>query len=331
MEITYNMNNPASTEYCTRYKGKNVVVLGASGFIGRWVARSLCLCGAHVYLVVRNRASANEIFTKYGVQGEIVEADLTNLDETFISLYKNIVPAITFNLAGYGIDRSERDETLAYKINSDLVEQLCQIISEYNDVHWSGLDLVHVGSALEYGEIGGDLNEESAPNPTTLYGQSKLAGTRHLSAFCKNGKLKGVTARLFTVYGPGEHPARLVPTLISAARNTERLQLTAGLQQRDFTYIKDVAEGLLRLGCCAGEAKGVVNLATGRLTTVRDFTESAAQVLEIAPDRLQFGALPTRAEEMAHLPVRIERLKSMLKWQPQTTIAHGIADTAKYV
>ena len=61
------------------YNGIRVVVLGASGFIGRWVARALCAQGARVLLIVRNKNVARQIFTQSMVEGSIIEADLRDL------------------------------------------------------------------------------------------------------------------------------------------------------------------------------------------------------------------------------------------------------------
>ena len=319
------------------YDGNNVIVLGASGFIGRWLARELCRNGAKVFLIIRNSLTAKKIFEQYGVDGKIIELDLAQNSSSLIDVFKEIKPAITFNLAGYGIDRTERDHDTAYKINSDLVKSVCEAVASTKNDAWLGQDIIHIGTALEYGEIGGDLAENSHTNPTTLYGQSKLAGTRLLTQCCRENKLRGMTIRLFTVYGPGEHVGRLLPSLINVAHQDHPLQLTAGLQKRDFTYIADVVEGLLRLGV-AGASKAdtenqnrIVNLASGRLTTVRDFVETAAKVLGINSANLQFGAIPVRSEEMAHLPVLNSRLYELTHWSPSIGISEGVHHYADFL
>ena len=311
-----------------RYQTR-VVVLGASGFIGRWVARSLTALGAELFLVVRHQPSAEKIFARYDIRGTTVQLDLTRLDQ-LLPLFRDVQPAITFNLAGYGVDRAERDPRLAYLLNSDLVKALCQAINRHSDRQWAGRQLVHVGSALEYGEISGNLAEDSVPFPTTLYGKSKLAGTRALTDCCQRNNVNGLTARLFTVYGPGEHPGRLLPALLETAKSGQPLELTAGLQQRDFNYVEDVVEGLLRLGLTRGRPGEVVNLATGRLSSVRDFVTSAATALQIPAANLKFGAIPTRREEMAHDPVSNTRLQQLTGWLPPTGPGDGIRRTRNF-
>src|SRR5262249_14570083 len=118
--------------------------------------------------------------------------------------------------------------------------------------------------------------------------------------------------------------------LLETARTGKSLPLTSGVQKRDFTYVEDVAEGLLRLGLAQAKPGEVVNLATGRLTSVRSFVETAAEILKIPADRLSFGVIPTRAEEMQHDEVTTDRLRRSTAWAPSTTVADGIRRTRNF-
>lgn len=313
------------------YRGVTALVLGASGFIGRWVASELCCQQANVHLVVRNKNIAKEIFAMYDIKGVVVEADLRSTG-TLPELFRRIKPSITFNLIGYGVDPTERDEETAYQTNTEMITMIGSAIAQTKDDCWSGQDIIHTGSALEYGTINGDLTEDSIPKPTTAYGKSKLAGTQRLALICRQRQIKGITARLFTVFGPGEHEGRLLPSLLEVVDSTNPVLLSAGMQERDFTYVTDVAKGLLRLGLVNKATPGeVVNLATGRLTSVRSFAEAAAGILGISQDRLKFGAMPTRAEEMQHSAVTIERLRNMTSWQPGTPVESGIQQAVQFI
>ena len=313
-----------------RYKGIKALVFGASGFIGSWVTRRLTAEGADLYLVVRPDSAFKEVFETYSIFGEVLKADLHNSGAAakIISLVR---PDLVFNLAGYGVDRSETDEAAARRINAELIAEIAVAAS---GVVRDGLDrtrVVHVGSALEYGESRGNFSEDSLAHPTTLYGSTKLEGTQALARVCEDTGMIGITARLFTVYGPGEHTGRLLPSLIDAAGGSCPVKLTAGLQSRDFTYVEDVAEGLLRLGL-TGLVRGQrVNLATGKLTTVRDFTERTAHVLTIPSENLLFGTIPVRAEEQKHAPVTVERLRTLTGWIPTCGIEEGVRRAAEFL
>ena len=205
-----------------QYRKVPVLVLGAGGFIGRWVARALSSLGADLCLAVRDATRAEEIFSRYGVAGKMIAADLTN-PESIRPLLLDARPAVLFNLAGYGVDPAERDEKTAYPMNADLIGTICRTLVSAGETSWPGQQFVHVGSALEYGSLGGDLPEDAQPRPSTLYGKSKLLGTQYLAECCRNTALRGMTARLFTVYGPGEHRGRLLPSLLETARQPGKL------------------------------------------------------------------------------------------------------------
>jgi UDP-glucose 4-epimerase len=311
----------------TPYRGATVVVFGAAGFIGRWVARRLVDAGARVVLVVRDAPRAEPLFACMGVTGQLETCDVTNAQDVR-ALLQRAQPAVAFNLAGYGVDPRERSPSDAYRVNVAMVEAMCDGMAAVPNQAWSGQRVVHVGSALEYGAARGNLREDTPPGPTTVYGRSKLAGTRALAERCRRHRLAGVTARLFTVYGPGELEGRLLPTLLAGGSHERVLEFTAGTQRRDFVYVEDVAEGLLRLGLAAPQYGTVCNLATGRLTSVREFIEVAAGVAGLDPSRLRFGVLPTRPEEMSHDPVDVSLLDTLTGWRPMTAVADGIRRTA---
>lgn len=302
-----------------------VLVLGATGFIGRRVMAALARRGARVLASGRDARALDALRDRTSGSVEAVTCDVARADDV-IRLLHTVRPAAIFNLAGYGVDRTERDEGLAWRINAELPAQLTELMRELPRPDGTAA-LVHAGSALEYGVVDGALNEDGPVRPTTLYGRTKLAGTQAVVEAGAAG-LPALTARLFTVYGPGEHAGRLLPSLLEAARAGNELPMTAGLQLRDFTFVDDVVEGLLRLASSPARPGAVVNLATGRLESVRGFAERAARVLGMDASLLRFGAVPTRGEEMEHEPVSVERLRALTGgWAPATTIEEGVRIT----
>lgn len=287
------------------YDGTTAAVVGAGGFIGRWVVRRLIEQGASVCRIGRENSG--------------------NLE----SIYRSVRPSITFNLAGYGVDPAQCDEASAERINAVIPRMLVETAARWKDPAWQGQHLVHAGSAAEYGDAGADLREDGPARPTTLYAKSKWRGTQAVAETAQALGLRAVTARLFTVYGPGERAGRLLPALIDAGRTGRPLNLSSGMQRRDFTYVEDAAEGMLKLGLASQPGYAIVNLATGRLTTVRTFIELAAAILQIPAENLNFGAIPAAAHEMEHEAVTLERLKRLIGWIPPTTIGEGVRKTVE--
>jgi len=314
------------------YAGAAVVVLGADGFVGRWVARSLTGVAADLHLVVLNREAARPMFEEYGVRGRIHEADLTDLRGTR-SLLKELAPDIAFNLAGYGVAPAEKrdsDADRAERLNARLPAAVAETLAARTADRWGGRRIVHAGSVYEYGQIGGHLEESATPAPLGLYGTTKLQGTVRLQQACQAVGLQGVTARLCQLYGPGEHPGRLLPSLMAARGQEGPLVLSVGTQRKDFTYVADVAEGLLRLGLSQGHPGEIVNLATGKLTTVREFATTAAHLLRLDPATLRFEK-PIPDNELEHEDIATGRLLDLTGWIPPTGVADGIRQTVEFL
>jgi nucleoside-diphosphate-sugar epimerase len=313
------------------YAGQRVLVVGAAGFIGRWVARKLSEVGADLCLAVRNEAYAVPVFSDYRIRGEIAAVDVERSQDV-TELMARVKPCITFNLAGYGVYQAESDEHRLHRVNTELPETLVRSAVAEENASWMGHHVVHAGSAAEYGLAAGTITELTPKRPTTSYGKSKLEGTLRLSRVRQElGSARVLVARLFTVYGPGEHRGRLLPSLLDAANTGASLALTAGLQQRDFTYVEDVADGMLRLGLAAPASSDAVNLATGIMTSVHQFADVAAEVLSIQPEQLVYGALPTRGDEMRATAVDISLLRHITGWTPTTDITNGIQRTRDFM
>jgi nucleoside-diphosphate-sugar epimerase len=286
--------------------------------------------GATVLVAVRQTAAFAHIAGPWRIRAEVMAFNA--LDEASVGrLIREAAPDVVFNLIAYGVDRGETQPDLTWRLNRDFVRQSALALAHTSPARaWPHHRFVHVGSALEYGGIEGVATEDGPAEPHTPYGQSKLAGTLALGSVARDTGLRAVTARAFTVFGPGEHEGRLLPTLRRAAMTGTPVRLSAGTQLRDFCYVEDVAEGLLRLGVSTAAAGAVVNLATGRMTRVREFAETAAGILGLPLHRLQFGAEPTRADEMRISGVDVTRLEACTGWTPPSALEEALRRAAEF-
>lgn len=305
-------------------RGANVLVLGATGFIGRWLCQAFNTAGAHVVGVSRNS------FPGATPSFQLMLADLA-VPGSGARLVERARPDLLVNAAGYGVNPSERDASLAHRVNADLVEELAVAVANSPaSASWPGQRMIHIGSAFEYGSVPGTVTEDTPCNPATDYGRTKLEGSRRVATVRDHTGLRAVTARVATVYGPGEHPHRLLPSLIRAADTGETISLTAGDQERDFTFVEDVVEGIARLALCPEVPWPILNLATGRLHSVREFATRARIMLRIPAPQVVFGALPYRMEEVWQGRMDIGRLEQLLGWHPATSIDEGIRRTIEF-
>jgi nucleoside-diphosphate-sugar epimerase len=309
-------------------RGRRALVLGASGFIGRWVTRELVRRGAHVVAQVRSRARlpADVLRAAEPVEAELAEPGIVT------ALVRDTRPDVAFNLVGYGVAKEEREPGRYARLNSELVDELLLALAREGD--GSSPRLIHVGSALECGDSE-NLDELAPSRPNEPYGASKAVATRRL----RDGRERtlALVARAFTVFGLGERPGRLVPTLLASRATSGPIALSAGTQARDFVYVEDLARALVELAELDGPTVRAgrypfdapcLNLASGALTPVREFVLALADAFAIPRGRLAFGALPQLQEEMHHPPVPIERLRAALGWSPSRDPRAGLARMA---
>ncbi len=311
---------------------RRCLVLGVSGFLGRSVARELVSREAEVIVQVRSTTRLPRDLAAAGLRAH--EADLSERGSAR-ALVQAVQPDLVFNLVGYGVAKNERAEAGYERLNVELVAELAEALRASPSA--SGVRLIHVGSALEFGRAATSLDEREPCMPDTAYGRSKLRATTLLDDARLDG-LAALTARAFTVFGLGERPGRLVPTLIAARGSSERIPLSDGFQQRDWIYVEDAARALVELGLCDDEAvrthrppfdAPALNLASGRLHSVRAFVQLCAQHLGLEPQRLGFGDVPELAEELHHPEVPVARLQAALGWTPPPTPASGLARLAE--
>jgi len=307
------------------WRGKRVLVLGSGGFLGRRVARLADRLGCEVHGAVRDRDRAARALSRLGVGATLHAIDL-GLEPGIAGLLARVRPDVVLDLAGYGVRREEQDPEVAERVNARLPEWIARALPVDRRSDWRGAQLVHAGSALEVGDSAGVLDESAECRPTTLYGRTKLAGTRALARVAAETGVRAVTARLFHVYGPGERLPRLFPSLLRLAREGGDLDLSSGTQTRDFAFVDDVAESLLRLASSSARPGEVVHVATGRLTSVREFALTAARILGIDGNRLHFG---DPATEMSHGTVSVARLLELCGAAPSADLEAGISRAAR--
>jgi nucleoside-diphosphate-sugar epimerase len=173
-----------------------------------------------------------------------------------------------------------------------------------------GISYIGVGTCAEYNLSATDLDEESAVFGDTVYAQQKLRAMDETRLICEAAGTRWVWARIFFPFGPGEHPLRLVSSVVSALARSQQIDLGPCTQIRDQIDVRDVASGLLQLSKSEA-ASGIYNVSTGSGVPLRDW------LIRMAADRhdlLRFSE-PSSSQELMRVVGRSERLRS-LGWRP---------------
>jgi nucleoside-diphosphate-sugar epimerase len=129
-------------------------------------------------------------------------------------------------------------------------------------------------------------------------------------------------ARLFLVYGKHEASTRLIPTLIKAYRNNESPQLNNPENVRDFVYIDDVIDALIRISD-SGHCGEVYNIGSGVEHSVKEVANIVKNIFNSKIDPT-WGVAGQRSFEPRHWRADIRKAEKMLSWKPQTDLVSGL-------
>jgi UDP-glucose 4-epimerase len=193
--------------------------------------------------------------------------------------------------------------------------------------------LVFASSCSVYGDAGDTpANEDRPLAPKSPYAAQKLLGEHYLAHYGEAQRLATTSLRFFNVYGPRQDPSSPYSGVISIF--CERLLRGAaptlfgdGRQTRDFVFVGDVVDALLRASDSDAAAGAVVNVATGTSRTLLDLYRGLAKELGVtAPPR--HG--PARVGDIRHSAADVTRMRALLG-APRVEFADGLARTLSWL
>ena len=263
-----------------------VLVTGGSGFVGRQVVPHLCAAGLDV--IAPTRAEADLL-----VPGTPAWLAQTTGADVLVHLAWEAAP-------GYATSPA----------NPDWLRASLELATAF--VAAGGRRIVAAGSCAEL-----DLER---PTPYADCKRALHLGLRGLATV--HGR-ELAWARLFFLYGPGEHPERLVASLAARLAAGEEAFATAGRQRRDYLDVRDAGAAIAALTLSAGT--GLFDVATGDAPAVADIARALATAADrhraAAPRR---AALARRGGADRRRPRRAAR--SRPAGSPQITLADGLRD-----
>lgn len=294
---------------------KKVLVTGATGFIGRHTLAPLLSKGYEVHATYHSQPNHAERHVYWHKANLLASDDVTRL-------MHEVRPTHLLHFAWY----VEHGKFWNAPENWDWQRASQQLINEFE--FCGGRRIVCAGTCAEYDWTSLTVNdicdELNTPlRPTTEYGKAKYAFYK----FIESKQFDFAWGRLFFPYGPGESAKKLVASVILALLRNERAKTTHGQQIRDFMYVKDVADAFVALLDC--DVQGAINIGSGLPITLRQVIETISNSLD-KKDQVEFGTLPSLANDPIALVANPTRLQDEAVWKPKYSVRQGIVETIEW-
>lgn len=291
-----------------------VLITGAAGFAGHWLARECVAAGDDVIGLSRE------------------EVDLRDAQAVRESL-RNARPEIVYHLAALSSVGASWEEP-SVTVNENVAASVNMLEALRHEAPTARV--VWVSSCQVYGDPGPVPVDEDAPlHPENPYAVSKVTGDLLAAVYAEAHGLDLVRARPFNHAGPGQRDGFIVSSLArqaarARARSAPQIDIVSGNPdaRRDYTDVRDVVRAYRLL---AGvDARGVFNVSSGRSVSAAELVRTLAEV--IAPIRVShtIDAELVRAHEVMDLAGSHARLTAATGWTPTIPLEQTLRDTIEW-
>ena len=292
---------------------KKILIAGGTGFIGYHLSKRCLDLNWEITSLSTKKPNKYRQLNKV----KYLICDITrkkNLKKKIKKKYDFVV-----NLAGY-VDHSNKKETF----KSHYIG--CKNLSNFF-INSNIKKFVQIGSSVEYGRVKSPQIENNLNKQKTysVYASSKLASTKLLLSLFKNYNLPISILRLYLVYGPYQEANRVVPITILNALNGKKFDCSNGIQFRDFTYIDDIIDAIIKTLLSKNSLGEIINIGQGKPIQVKNMINKICNL--IGKGKPKFGQIPLRNDEILRLYPNTNKAQKLLRWRPKIKLQMGLKNT----
>ncbi len=316
-------------DYRKSYEGKIVLITGGAGAIGSNLTRTIAALKARTVIILDDMSAAYEWNIPSLPNVLFVKGSVT--DEIALKRVFNLKPEIVYHLAAFFANQNSVDYP-----QKDLITNGLGTLLVYQYAQMCGVGrLVYASSGCSiYGSVAPlPLREEFiSMHLTTPYQITKMLGELYGNFFHHHYGFPIVKTRFFNSYGPGEVPGQyrnVIPNFIYRALSGLPLPFTgSGDETRDFTYVMDIVDALLRAGYYDAAVGQEMNIASG---TEINILQMAERINELTQNKAGIiRAEPRVWDAKKRLLASIDRAREVLGYQPEMTFEEGLQNTIQW-
>jgi nucleoside-diphosphate-sugar epimerase len=301
------------------------VVTGGAGFIGSHLVEELVRRGERVR-VVDSLITGHRRNLARVPQVEVVEGDLADFEVAKRGLAG--ADYVLHQAAIPSVPRSIQDPIGANRAN---VDATVNVLVAARDT--GAKRVVFAGSSSIYGNAPtSPKHEDLPPHPLSPYALQKLVGEQYLQMFTSLYGLETVTIRYFNVFGPRQDPGSpysgVISLFITALLAGKRPTIYGdGEQTRDFTYVANVVDGVLKAATAPGASGESINVATGRSISLNQLFATLRTILGVSMDPIY---AETRAGDVRDSLAALDKARRLLGYEPSISFEEGLRHTVDW-
>jgi UDP-glucose 4-epimerase len=298
-------------------KGKQVVVTGGAGFIGSHLCRTLLEHDAKV-TAFDNLYSGRIEFIK-----DLIDKGLNFVQEDIrdpVALEKATKNCeVIFHLAA--------QTSVPFSMENPKEDCEINVVGTVNVLEAAkkaGARVVFSSSCAVYGNPERPTPETHPTHPIAFYGLTKLLGENYCQFYQENYGTEVVRLRIFNVYGPNCHGV-MYDFLKKLQKTPNKLEvLGTGKQSRDFVYISDMVNALIKAATIPEAAGQAFNIGTGKTTSVAELAKIMVNVLGLENVEIYFTGGQAWEGDMNITLADNSKAVKTLQWKPQVSLAEGL-------
>lgn len=300
---------------------KNVIITGATSFIGLALLRRLSDMGGEVYAIARP-GSSRLAFIPKAKNIHLIEAELSSL--AGLSLPAERCDSL-LHVGWFSDFLSPRFNLEGQVQNAVYTEQAVSL------AHKSGCStFLGVGSQAECGRVSGCITPETPAKPENAYAAAKVFAAQRAQDLCEQYGIKFCWPRLLSAYGPFERPHTLIMSCIQACLDGSEMEMTGCAQIWDYIYIDDVADAIVRIAEKGKHGKRYpIGSGVGR--SLRSYVEEIAGVIGNDVILRGIGKRPYADDQVMNLLADMCETTADTGFVCQTAFAGGIRKTIEYI
>ncbi len=317
-------------DYLLYYKSKKVLVTGGAGAIGSNLVKKLVKLDAFVFVLDDLTSGYTWNLPQDAKNMLFIKGDVA--DDGDLKRIFNEEPEIIFHLAAFfanqnSVDYPEKDlRTNGFGILKML--EYCNLYGKIERFVYSssGCAIYPVDAEMPYTENLTNLYM------STPYQITKMLGELYCNYFWKIKNVPVAKARFFNSFGPGEVPGQyrnVIPNFIYWAKKGFQLPITGtGQETRDFIYVKDIVDGLLRMGYFKEAIGQEINLAASREIEI---IKVANLINKLTNNNAGIKYLPRRGwDTKMGMLASIERARKLINFSPNKNFEECLQSTINW-